>query len=243
MTGFRAIVFSAVLSGLIVGALVTLAQRVAIIPLIQQAEVFERRAESAASSHAGPATATQAPVTHDHAAHEHGTAAWEPSEGLERTAYTALFNAIDWIGFGLLLNGAFVLLHRPACWREGLLWGLGGYAAFVIAPGFGVPPELPGMPAGPLLQRQLWWLFTVVTTAAGLGLIGLRRTPPAAVAGILLLMAPHLVGAPPFPAGDREVPDDLARRFVVAVTVTALPCWALLGALTGHFHRRFNLPA
>ncbi|MFL5288452.1 MAG: CbtA family protein [Rhodopila sp.] len=242
MIAFRSIVFSAVLSGLIVGCLVTGVQRLATIPLIQQAEVYERQSEAGGYANDHTASAPAAPAARDHE-HEHGQAAWEPADGFERTAYTALFNVVDWIGFGLLLNGAIVLLRRPADWREGMLWGLGAFVAFVIAPAIGLPPELPGEPAAPLLQRQMWWVDTVAATAAGLGLIAFRRSLVGAVLGIALLIAPHLIGAPQAEHGDSLTTQELTRQFIVAVTVSALPCWALLGALTGYFYRRFSQAA
>lgn len=221
MTVFRSIVFSAVLAGLIVGFFATVAQRVGIVPLIQQAEVYERQAEATG--------------------HEHEAVAWEPADGFERTAYTALFNVVEWIGFGLLLTGAFVLLRRPVTWREGFLWGLGAFVVFVIAPGLGLPPELPGIPAASLLARQLWWAATILATAIGLGLIAFRRSPAVAAFAILLIAAPHLFGAPRLEQVETDIPDLLSRQFIIAVTFTALPCWALLGGLTGHFYRKFTL--
>ena len=38
-------------------------------------------------------------------------------------------------------------------WRAGLLWGFAGFAVFTLAPGLGLPPELPAMPAAELLPR------------------------------------------------------------------------------------------
>lgn len=245
MAAFRAIVFSAVLAGLIAGLLVTALQHLGTVPLILKAEVFERQAEQASAAQAGHQHAG-ATAGHDHApaaAQDHGTPAWEPAEGFQRNAFTALFNVIDWIGFGLLLNGATVLLRRPATWREGLLWGLGAFVAFVIAPGLGLPPELPGSAAGPLVHRQVWWVATVIATAVGLGLIALLRSPVAAVAGILLIAAPHLVGAPHPADADSIIPAALAHQFVVAATLTALPAWALLGGLSGFFFGRFSAQA
>src|SRR6185369_5172258 len=108
MAVFRSIVFSAVLAGLIAGGLATVLQRIGAVPLILRAEVYEHQSEASG--------------------HSHEAAAWAPAEGFERNAYTALFNVVEWIGFSLLLNGAFVLLRRAVTWREGLLWGLGGFA-------------------------------------------------------------------------------------------------------------------
>jgi cobalt transporter subunit CbtA len=234
MSAFRSIVFAAALAGLIVGILVTVIQHFGTVPLIQRAEVYERQAEAGEHPHAAATP---------EAAHEHDAAAWEPAEGFERTAYTALFNVIDWIGFGLLLNGALVLLRRPASWREGFLWGLAAFAVFVIAPGFGLPPELPGIPAAPLLPRQIWWTATILATAVGLGLIAFRPSPLAAASAILLIVAPHLVGAPHLAEVETNVPELLSHQFIVTATLTALPCWALLGGLTGHFYRRFSAAA
>ncbi len=235
MTAFRSIVFSAALAGLIVGFFVTVAQRISIVPLILSAEVYERQGE--ATEHHPDAGAPKADAGAEHA---HAAAAWVPADGLERNAYTALFNVVEWIGFGLLLNGAVVLLRREVTWREGFLWGLGAFVVFVIAPGLGLPPELPGIPAAGLLDRQIWWVATVMATAAGLMLIAFRRSPAAACLAILLIAAPHLLGAPRLAEVESQIPAVLSRQFIVAVTLTALPCWALLGGLTGHFYRKFS---
>ena len=187
MANLRSIVFAAALAGLIVGLVVTVAQRFGTVPLILHAEVYEQAAEAAAltvsaTPHDHDADTAAAP-DHGPAAglqahhHEHGAAAWEPADGIERTAYTALFNVLDWIGFGLMLTGLLVLLGRPVTWREGFLWGLGGFAAFVIAPSLGLPPELPGIPAAPLTPRQIWWVATALVTAIGLWLIVFRPQP------------------------------------------------------------------
>ena len=236
MTAFRAIVFSAALAGLIVGCFVTVAQHLSIVPLILRAEVYERQGEAKEHVHS-EAAAPGVP------AHEHAAAAWEPADGLERNAYTALFNVVEWIGFGLLLNGAFVLLRRDVTWREGFLWGLGAFVVFVIAPGIGLPPELPGTPGADLLARQIWWAATVVATAAGLILIAFRHSPAAAALAIAVIAAPYLLGAPRLAEVETNIPEMLSRQFIVAVTLTALPCWALLGGLTGHFYRRFSAAA
>lgn len=233
MSAFRSMVFAAALAGLIVGAFVTVVQHLGVVPLILRAEIYERQAESEGHNHG-----TAKPETS--AVPAQGATAAEPVDGFRRDALTALFNVVEWVGFGLLLNGAVVLSRRPATWREGFLWGLGGFVAFVIAPSLGLPPELPGVPAAPLQDRQIWWAAAVLATACGMALIAFRRSPFAAVVGIMLIAAPHLVGAPRLDDVQSNIPDALARQFIIAVTLTALPCWALVGGLTGHFYRRFS---
>jgi cobalt transporter subunit CbtA len=245
MAALRAIVFASALAGLIVGIVVTLVQQFGTVPLILRAEVYEKAAEAAepaaqavAGAHEHGLAAT--PQAHEH---EHGAGAWQPADGFERNAYTALFNVLDWIGFGLILTGLVVLLRRPLTWREGFLWGLGGFAACVLAPGLGLPPELPGVPTAPLEPRQIWWLATALATALGLWLIAFRPSPLWAAIALGLIAAPHLIGAPRLVEAPTDVPDALSHRFMVAVGLTTLLSWALLGGLSGYLYQRFARPS
>jgi cobalt transporter subunit CbtA len=240
---FRRIVFSSVLAGLFVGVLITLAHQVGTVPLILRGEAYEQAAEAAA-----PAAPAMAIEDHDHAAataahsdeHEHGDSAWAPTNGLERNLLTAAADILTAIGFALMLSAAYVLTGRPVTWREGLFWGLAGFAIFTIAPGLGLAPELPGMPATDLGPRQIWWIGTAVATAAGLGLIVFQRSLVAATAGVVLIAAPHVIGAPAPADTPTNVPGSLWHEFVVAVTVTSFLFWALLGGVTGALHQRFS---
>ncbi|MGY2987324.1 MULTISPECIES: CbtA family protein [unclassified Bradyrhizobium] len=232
MSTFRSIVFSSVIAGFIVGLIVTAVQQFGTVPLILRAEVYEKAAAHKHEAAAPP----QAILVHDHADHDHGAEAWEPRDGLERNVYTAGANILTAIGFALLLCG-FLAVRSGATgeqisWHEGLMWGLAGFAVFTIAPGLGLPPELPGVPTAPLLSRQIWWVTAVLATAAGLGLIVFRRSMPAAIAGVVLIMLPHLIGAPELEHVQTNVPSSLSHQFMVAVTLTSLVFWSLLGSLT-----------
>ena len=130
-----------------------------------------------------------------------------------------------------------------AGWRHGAVWGLAGFAVFTLAPGLGLPPELPAMPAAEFAGRQAWWLATVVATAAGLALIALKGGFAWSLAGLALIALPHLVGAPEPPAHESPVPADLHRRFVIAAMVTSLIFWVVLGAAAGAVRRRLLGPS
>jgi cobalt transporter subunit CbtA len=249
MHAFRAIVFSAVVAGLAAGAAVTVIQQFGTVPLILKAEVYER----AVDDHKAEATANPSmTVDHHHAdaagaEHVHAAEAWEPRDGLERTAFTAGANVLTAIGFALVLASLFAVRRGSAgeniSWYQGLVWGLAGFAVFTLAPGLGLPPELPGVPAAPLLWRQVWWVFTAAATATGLGLIFLRATAPAAVAGLILLILPHLIGAPELPTVETNVPTSLSHQFTVVVMLTSLVFWSLLGALTSIAFAYFDQPS
>jgi cobalt transporter subunit CbtA len=204
-------------------------QQLGIVPLILAAEVYEQAAEPAAHGH----DASEA------AAHEEA-GGWAPADGVARTAFTVVANVLTGVGFALLLVASFALTGRDVGWREGLFWGLGGFIAFMLAPSLGLPPELPGMPAAELGPRQLWWVTTVGTAAAALFVLAFRRSPPWAALAIVLLVAPHLVGAPQPPEATSAVPESLERHFVVAVTVTSFLFWTLLGVASAVLFQRIG---
>ena len=230
MPVFRTIVFAAALAGLLAGILVTVVQQFGTVPLILQAEVYETAAEAAAP----PAMAG-----HDHG-DEHE--AWAPQNGFDRTAFTAAANIVTGIGFALLLVAGYAMRGRAIGWREGLLWGMAGFAVFMLAPSLGLPPELPGMPAAPLGPRQIWWVLTAAATASGLALLAFRPAPAWAIVAVILLVLPHVVGAPQPTEGEMLVPETLAHSFVVAVTVTSFLFWVALGVLSAVFFERFGRP-
>src|SRR4051794_7218722 len=161
MAIFRSIVFSAVVSGLVAGSAVTLAQQFSTVPLILKAETYERDAEAdskaSAVAPAGQNVSGHDPSSHDHSSHDHAAhshdaaqgdahhhdaAAWKPAEGLPRHAFTAAANVLTAIGFALLLAGIYALRGGAVSWHDGLLWGLSGFVIFTVAPGLGLPPEL-----------------------------------------------------------------------------------------------------
>lgn len=230
---FRRIVTAALVAGVIAGLLATGLQMARLWPLILAAEEFEGAAPTQAHHHGtDPTTAV---------AHAAMSEAWAPEDGLERMAYTLFFNLLAGFGFALLVNAGLALSKaagRPLNLTTGLLWGLAGFAAFALAPSLGLPPELPGMPAADLLHRQVWWLATALATLAGIALIALPRRISLALMGALLIVLPHIIGAPHPDAGEvSRVPPALAASFVTASLATAAVFWAALGALSGWLQR------
>lgn len=247
---FRTIVFVAALVGVGAGLALTALQQVRVQPLILQAELVE---EANAAKAAEPQRHDHAAAgEHDHAAltaqedaaaaaasgHHHDEDAWAPADGFERFGWTLVANIVAAVGFSLLLVAASELKGGLTSWREGLLWGLAGFAVFTLAPSIGLPPAAPGVEGAPTIDRQIWWIGTAVATAAGIALIAYHRAPLAALAAIALIAAPHAIGAPKPPAPP-AIPHDLEHGFVVAVIVTGFLFWAVLGALAGFLRPRF----
>jgi cobalt transporter subunit CbtA len=232
MDYFRNIVVVAALAGAIAGLGMTIAQQLSTVPLILKAEIYEQAADAPAAAHEhGDAAAP--------AAHEHDAEGWAPADGFERTAFSAAANIVTGIGFALLLVAASELFGGIRDWRQGVFWGLAGFAIFTLAPGLGLPPELPAMPAAELGPRQLWWVATVLCAAIALGLLFYQRSLLAVLVAIALLVAPHLIGAPQPASYESPIPEGLHHSFVVAVVLTTLLFWVLLGGLAGLFRGRF----
>jgi predicted cobalt transporter CbtA len=147
---------------------------------------------------------------------------------------TAAANVVLATAFALLLGAALSL--RPASnWRIGMLWGAAGYAVFFVAPSLGLPPELPGTQAAALHERQLWWVGAVACAALGLWIIAFGRKPVLRVAGALLLVAPHVLGAPQPAMHGGTAPAALLSDFVRATYLANAIFWLALGALVGRF--------
>jgi cobalt transporter subunit CbtA len=218
----RVIITAAVIAGVIGGLFASLAQSVRVVPLILEAETYET--DTGAADH-----------DDDHGGAED---AWAPETMGQRLAATIGANLLAGVGFALLLT-AGLALRGDADWYRGLLWGLAGFATFSLAPAVGLPPEIPGAETADLAARQLWWVGTAAATGAGLALILLTRQPSWVVLGALLIVIPHLVGAPTPDHHDGSAPEALAHAFVVATIVTNFLFWIVLGSSAGYYFKRF----
>jgi len=215
-------------TGLLAALLLTLLQSFWVAPLILQAETYEN----------APA-ATE--VAHQHAegaaAHTHDAEAWEPENGWQRVLSTTGGNLVVAVGFALMLAGLYTL-RAPTRTAQGLLWGLAGYATFVLAPTLGLPPELPGTAAADLALRQTWWIGTAASTAAGIALIVFGRNWLLKVLGVAIIAVPHVIGAPQPEVHSMLAPQALEAQFKIASQLTNVLFWLALGLISAWLFRR-----
>jgi cobalt transporter subunit CbtA len=200
-------------------------------PLILQAEAYESAAEAAT-----PAEPAVAPDGHDHV---HSAEAWEPADGWQRDLFTLGADVVTGVGFAFLLTAAIVFFGKGADWRRGILWGLAGFACFTLAPSLGLPPELPGTEAAPLLDRQLWWIGTVIATAGGLFVAARLRNVYGYAIAVVLIALPHVIGAPQPEVAGGLAPEELEHKFILIAITSSLVFWLALGVLTGAFFKRY----
>lgn len=241
---------AALLAALCAGLFTSAIQHFRVTPIILHAEAFEGD-----GSHSHGAE----PVVADHAhaagtpAHSHDVVAataieeWAPQDGFERTAYTTLATVLAAAGFALIIGAVSMFANVPVTFANGFLWGMAGFLAFSLAPAYGLPPELPGMPAGDLAGRQLWWVATALATGGAILLLVKTRASWAFAVAAALVIAPHVIGAPIAPDEPSAVPAHLATEFAAITLGTSFVFWLLLGSLFGKFSdvfatRRVALP-
>jgi cobalt transporter subunit CbtA len=246
-------VTTVLLSGFVAGILVTGAQMLKVTPLILQAEKYEVGTEVV------PHTHQQSGITHEHELNgvaldvhasmkdvhaaeavsvDHSDESWVPEDGAERTFYTGISNIVTGIAFSLMLVAVYLLRGKPVNMNSGLLWGAAGFLIFSGSPALGLPPELPGMTVAALDARQTWWIGTVIATAIGIGLFSETKTILPKIAAVLLLAAPHLIGAPHPLLFESNVPTELSAQFAIASLFTSAFFWMVLGASTGYFYQK-----
>ena len=203
----RALILSAAAAGVAGGFVAAAYQAVVVTPLILEAEIFEHAGETADGAAVGAA--------------------------LGRHLLTSLATIVLATGGALILLGMMVFDGGRITAKRALPWGAGAFVALALAPAVGLPPELPGMPAADLVERQTWWLATVVATAFGLWTIFCRGGPASIVLGVLVIVLPHVVGAPQPVNHDSAVPAGLAAQFVANSLAGSLILWIVVSSVVG----------
>ena len=231
MDMFRRIFFAAVLAGVVAGLALSAIQQWRVVPLILQAEHFENDLAHAEGA------ATSQPHTDEPS---DGSGPWAPGNGFERTFYTVLATMLVSVGFALVIGAVSVLLSMEITLANGAIWGLGGFLAFSLAPAFGLPPVLPGMELGDLGDRQFWWWGTALATGGGLLAMAKFRSVFALALGLLLIIAPHIIGAPSTPDMQSQLPAHLAAAFTASTLTASMVYWLIAGSLIGLFNQRFT---
>jgi cobalt transporter subunit CbtA len=231
---------SALFAGLVAGLIAALLQFSLLTSTLLEAERYESGelvhfdAQSHADAAAGDGTVAE---DHDHDAHSH-----DGSEGMARHVKTFAMNLVTTTGYALVLIALFSIAEsfgRTITAAEGAIWGICGFAAVMLLPSIGLPPELPGTPAADLAARQVWWVGTVFSAGVGLALILLGRKPSLTGVGLVLLVAPHLIGAPELEHFAGTAPPEMAAKFAARSLAVGAITWLALGFSSALFWERF----
>jgi cobalt transporter subunit CbtA len=233
------VLLAAIAAGLVAAIMMWPLQHTKLTPLIVYAEQFE---DGHSHDH-GDGAAHGA----DHSAVEAGgneksqtkpNAAGKEPRTFAQGFNTLIANMVTGAGYGLLMVGISLAAGVPVRVSSGIVWGALGWLCVQLLPALGLPPELPGAPAGDLAGRQLWWVATVGLSIAGFWLAILTKSNALRALGFACLIAPHAYGAPQPADLTSAVPAYVAAQFSVATLATQLFFWMILGLALGYFMDR-----
>jgi cobalt transporter subunit CbtA len=216
---FVKITVSALIAGFGAGLLAAVLQFAFVQPILLHAELFETGSLTHFGN--GPSAAMMP--------HEGGM---DPT----RDGLSIIFSALIYCGYAFVLLSVMALAEergQPITPRLGLVWGIAGFIAVQMAPAFGLAPELPGMSAADVTARQIWWFATVAATGTGLWMVAFGRNWTFWGAAIILIAAPHIIGAPMSDMLTGPAPPELGSEFAARALGTGLAAWTALGVLLG----------
>lgn len=214
------IVTSALFAGFAAGLIAALLQLAFVQPHLLHAELFESGA-----------------LTHSVTT---GSLAHGPAYEFDamRDGLSVLFSALIYTGYALMMVAAMAFADERGhvlTPRVGIIWGLAGFIAVHFVPAVGLPPELPGSSAADVGARQIWWFATVGATALALWLIAFGRSMIVWGVAVILLAAPHIIGAPHPEKFHGGVPPELGGLFAGNALGVGMAAWVVLGLLAAHF--------
>jgi len=223
---FRNLVLSALAIAIVAGLFLSLYQYFLITPIILAAEVYEVIEPTVVGT----------------------VESWRPEEGLERTSFSFIANFLVCFGYALLLL-TMMATKDSIKLAQGLIWGIAAYLSLFVAPALGLAPEIPGMEAAHLEGRQIWWLLTVLLTALGLWSIVYQAIILKGL-GVLLIIIPHLIGAPQpehhgFINTDPEAIKALTalwHDFILQTSIANGLLWLIIGILSAFLSIKFIYP-
>jgi cobalt transporter subunit CbtA len=224
-----------ILAGLLAGLIVATLQHVTTTPLILKAETYEAALALKAPTLAAFDGEAKLILAHGPAGevpgHDH--AEWKPQDGLQRTLFTGAVTIATSIGFAALLLAGMIAAGDTIDQRSALVWGACGFLALGLAPAMGLAPELPGAASAALEQRQLWWLWTAIATAIGLFLFLRFEEPWLKLVAVVLILLPHIVGAPHPAAPESKVPAEVAAHFAALSLGIQAALWLVTAYMVG----------
>lgn len=216
-------IISALFAGASAGLIAGLLQLIFVQPVLLHAELYE----SGELVHFGAAAVSAHPDL--------------PGFDAMRDGLSLVFTMLTYTGYALIMIALMGIAEDRGAridGRSGILWGVAGFVAFHLAPGFTLAPEVPGVAAADVSARQIWWFATVGTAGVALWLIAFGRTWIVWAIAAALLVAPHLIGAPEPDVFTGPVPTEIGALFAARAFGVGLAAWVLLGCFAGYFWQR-----
>ena len=207
---FSRILTSAVFAGAAAGLIAALLQLFFVQPVLLHAELYE----GGDLVHFGAETTVSAV---------------QDLGGIDvmRDGLSILFTMLTYTGYAFLLIAGMALAQDRGAridGRTGILWGVAGFIAFHFA--------------ADVAQRQVWWFATVIAAAIAMWLIAFGTGWASWAVAAVLLLAPHVIGAPEPEVFTGPVPTELGALFAARAFGVGMAAWVLLGSFAGFFWQR-----
>ncbi|MBL4785463.1 MAG: CbtA family protein [Cohaesibacteraceae bacterium] len=252
---FMRILSSALFAGCAAGILAALLQLYFVQPVLLHAELYEggelvHSFSQPTTGHHDLASTVEASTPHDHdntdPVSASAVSANPDTDGfdLARDGLSMAFTILVYCGYSFILVALMAVANGKGITitaRQGLVWGVAGFIAVHFAPAFSLPPEVPGTAAAEVAVRQVWWFSTVAATAAALWLIAFGKSHLPWGVAIILLLAPHVIGAPHPDIFTGPVPPEIAAQFASKALGVGLAAWTLLGLFAAWFWQRSGI--
>ena len=220
---YSRILISAIFAGAAAGLVAGILQLIFVQPVLLHAELYE----SGELVHFGGIANSADPAL--------------PGFDVMRDGLSLIFTMLIYTGYALLMIAMMNIAEERGAQidgRWGIIWGVAGFVAFHLAPGFTLAPEVPGVAAADITARQIWWFATVISAAIAMWLLAFGGNWAMWGAAAVLLMAPHLIGAPEPDSFTGPVPTEIGALFAARALGVGLAAWVLLGCFAGFFWQR-----
>lgn len=217
---FSRILTSALFAGAAAGLIAAMLQLVFVQPVLLHAELYE----SGELVHFGAEAVSAHPDL--------------PGIDLMRDGLSIIFTMLTYTGYALVMVALMAMAEgqrHTINGRTGLLWGMAGFIAFHFAPGLTLAPEVPGVAAADVGARQIWWTGTVASAAVAMWLIAFARSWMLWGVAAVLLLAPHIIGAPEPDVFTGPVPTEIGALFAARAFGVGMAAWVLVGCFAGYF--------
>lgn len=211
---------SALFAGAAAGLIAGLLQLVFVQPVLLHAELYE----GGDLVHFGAAAVSAHPEL--------------PGFDPVRDILSVVFTMLTYTGYAMMLVALMLLAEERGAdvtARTGIIWGIAGFVAAHFAPGFSLAPELPGVAAADVGARQIWWFATVISAGIAMWLLAFGRNWAMWGVAVILLAAPHVIGAPEPDTFTGPVPTEIAALFAARAFGVGLAAWVILGCFSAYF--------
>lgn len=220
---FQRFLITSLFAGAAAGLIAGILQLIFVQPVLLHAELYE----SGALEHFGAAAVSAQPEL--------------PGFDFVRDGLSVVFTMLTYTGYTLVLVAAMGIAEERGAQidgRTGILWGIAGFVTFHFAPGLTLAPEVPGVAAADVATRQIWWWSTVIAAGVAMWLLAFGRNWTMWGVSVILLVAPHIIGAPQPDTFAGPVPTEIGALFAARAFGVGLAAWVLVGSFAGYFWQR-----